>query len=299
DFGAIELAGLHSIERSKVVDVDFAIDLWRVILRTAFPEQFCFGAFAFGEDDEFAADPLLLGLPGDLLLQLHQVTLAGFDGASWELRVECMGLRAFFVGVVEDSEPVELRFVDELLQKIKVRGGLAGKADDEGGAQCDPGNSGPGFFDGLEEDFSSGAALHALEHIRRGMLQRYIEVFADVVVLRDGFEQAASDAIRIGVKEPEPTKAFDLCDGLEKLREAILEAKVFAVAGGVLADERDLLHSGGDKTLCLRYDRFKATRAKLAAKIRNDTEGAWVVAAFGDFDVRRGATGGDQPRRVF
>src|SRR4051812_33225785 len=109
-----------------------------------------------------------------------------------------MGLGAFFVGVVEDAEPVELCVSDELLQNVKVRGGLAGEADDKGGAEGDAGNGGADFLDGLEEDFGSGSALHALEDIGRGVLERNVEVLADVVVLRDCLKELAGNAVRVG-----------------------------------------------------------------------------------------------------
>ena len=55
-----------------------------------------------------------------------------------------------------------------------------------------------------------------------------------------GFEQAGGDLVGVGVEEAEPAEAFELGEGVEQLREAVSEAEVFAVAGGVLADEGDL-----------------------------------------------------------
>ena len=77
------------------------------------------------------------------------------------------------------------------------------------------------------------------------MLQGHVEIFADVVVLRDGVEQLAGDAIGIGVEEAEPAQAFDLGERVEQRGEAVFEAEVFAVAGGVLADEGDFARRRG------------------------------------------------------
>src|SRR5205085_9108268 len=61
-------------------------------------------------------------------------------------------------------------------------------------------------------------------------------------------------------------------------RQAIPQTEVFAVAGGVLADERDLAHARARQPLRLGDHRFKAPRAEFAAKLRNDAESARVVA---------------------
>ena len=215
------------------------------------------------------------------------------------LRVERECAGAFFIGVAEDAEPVEFRLADELLQKFKVAERLAGEADDETGAQSDAGDGGANFFQGLEKDIRAGAALHALEDVGRGVLEGQIEVFADVVVPGDGFEQAAGDAVGIGVEEAEPAQAIDAGEGVEQSGEAVFEAEVFAVAGGVLADEGDLADAAGDELLGLGDDRLEAARAEFAAQVGNDAEGAGVVAALGDFDVGRGFRRGEEARGGF
>src|SRR6202043_1289113 len=91
----------------------------------------------------------------------------------------------------------------------------------------------------LQEDLRASAALHRLEHLSRGVLQGNIEILADVVVLRDGLEQAACDAIGIGVEEAQPAHAFDARKGVEQLRESVLDAEIFAIAGCVLASRTD------------------------------------------------------------
>ena len=88
DLGAVEAAGFQGGQVAEVVDVDFAVDFGGVELGTAFPEERGLFAFTFGEKDQLAADPLLLGAPGDGLLKLHEAALAGFDGAFGDLGVE-------------------------------------------------------------------------------------------------------------------------------------------------------------------------------------------------------------------
>ena len=109
----------------------------------------------------------------------------------------------------------------------------------------------------------------------------------------------AGDAVGIGVEEAQPAQAVDAGECVEQRGEAVFQAEVFAVAGGVLADERDLLHAAGDELLRFGDDGLEAARAEFAAQVGNDAEAAGVVAALGDFDVGRGARRGEKARGGF
>ena len=89
----------------------------------------------------------------------------------------------------------------------------------------------------------SSAALHALQHRGRCVLQRDVDVRADLVVGGDGLQQLAGDLVGIGVEEAHPAQLFDLRQPLQQQRQAVFQAEVFAVAGGVLSDERDLANA--------------------------------------------------------
>ncbi len=203
---------------------------------------------------------------------------------------------AFFVGVAEDTEPVEAGFFDEVFEQGEVFSGFSGKADDEAGAESDAGDGGADLGEGTQEDFGGGAALHALEDGGRGVLERQVEIFADVGVRGDGFEQASGDAVGIGVEEAEPAEAFDAGEGVEERGEAVAEAEVFAVTGGVLANEGDFADAAGNELLGFGDDGLEAAGAEFAAEVGDDTEGAGVVATLGDFDVGGGAGRGEQAR---
>src|SRR5208337_1823928 len=228
---------------AEVVDVDFAVNLWCVKLGAAFPEQRGLFAFAFGQQDHLAADPLLLGALADGLLELHQAALAGLDGALVELAFEREGGGAFFVGVAEYAQPVESCLLDELLQEFKVAERFSREADDETGAEGDAGNGGANLLQCLQENIRTRPALHRLEYSGRCVLKRDVEVFADVFVAGDGVEELAGDAVGVGVEEAEPAESVDAGECVEERGEAVLDAKIFAVACGVLADESDFLNA--------------------------------------------------------
>ena len=123
------------------------------------------------------------------------------------------------------------------------------------------------------------------------MLQRHVEILADVIVLGDGREQAPCDAVGVGIEEAQPAQAFNPRERVEQQGEAVLDAEIFAVAGGVLADEGEFADAGGYKLAGFGDHGIKSSRAKLAAQVGNDAEAARMVAALGDFDVGRGARG--------
>jgi hypothetical protein len=128
------------------------------------------------------------------------------------------------------------------------------------------------------------------------VLQGYVEVLADVVVAGDGLQQAIGDAVGVGIEEAQPAQAVDAGESVEQVGETVFQAKVFAVAGGVLADEGNFLDAAGDELLRLGDDRLEAAGTEFAAQVGDDAETARVVAALGDLDVGRGLRGGQVTR---
>ncbi len=59
----------------------------------------------------------------------------------------------------------------------------------------------------------------------------------------DRVQQALRDLVWICVQKPHPAQVFDACEFLQQQRQAVLQSKIFAVAGRVLADQRDLAHA--------------------------------------------------------
>src|SRR5579872_6063425 len=131
------------------------------------------------------------------------------------------------------------------------------------------------------------------------MLQGDVDIGADFVVSRDGFEQAPRNFIGIRVQETNPAQRLDASQFFEQEREAVLEAEIFSVAGRVLSDERNLTDPGARQALGLGNHRFKATRAELAAQLWNDAEAARMIATLRNFDVGGVARRGQNTRRGF
>ena len=114
----------------------------------------------------------------------------------------------------------------------------------------------------------------------------------------DCFEQTAGYFVGIGVEEANPLQALDAAQLFQQQCQAIFQAEIFAIARCVLADERDFAHAGLRQSLGFGDDGLEAPRAKLTAKLRNDAEGAGMVATLGDFDISRIAGRGQDSRRA-
>src|SRR5213080_899520 len=109
------------------------------------------------------------------------------------------------------------------------------------------------------------------------MLQRNVNVRANLFVGGDGFQQLAGDLVGIGVKEAYPAQVFNLRQTLQQRCQAVLETQVFAITGGVLADQGNFAHAIGSQPLGLGNYRLKMPRAELPAKLRNDAETTRMV----------------------
>src|SRR3954467_14969670 len=86
---------------------------------------------------------------------------------------------------------------------------------------------------------------------------------------------------------------------LKQQREAIFQSEVFAVAGGVLANEGELAPSRFDQALCFGDHRLEMSGTELATQLRDDAEAARMIAAFRDLDVGRVPGRGQDARRCF
>src|SRR6266576_1060291 len=83
------------------------------------------------------------------------------------------------------------------------------------------------------------------------------------------------------------------------MRERIRLAQVFAVARRILRDQNQFLYAFFSELMRFGDDRTKAPAAKMAAHLRNETEGAGTVAAFGNLDERVVTGRGEHARSRF
>ena len=128
--------------------------------------------------------------------------------------------------------------------------------------------------------------LHPLQHVVRRVLQRQVDVLADLVALRHRVERRVVDRRRVEVEQADPLEAVDRVQLAEQTAERAALLAVDAVEGSVLRDEQQLLDAARCERARLVDDRIRRAAAVRAAQRRDDAERALVVAAFGDLHVR-------------
>src|SRR5262249_22956788 len=202
---------------------------------------------------------------------------------------------AVFIRVAEDTQPVKASEPYKVAELLEICFGFAGKSDDKRGTQRKAGNGGAHFLNRAQENLGVRTSLHSLQDRRGGVLQGDIDVRANLLVACDGLKQLRRDLVRIGIKKAYPLEVIDLCQPLEQGRKTILQPKIFAIASGVLPDQRDLAHTPMREVPALGDNRCKMAGAKFAAKLRNNAERTWVITALRNFDIRRSSPRSKQP----
>ena len=124
------------------------------------------------------------------------------------------------------------------------------------------------------------------------MLERDVEVGED-----EPFGHQRDDVVhvRVGVDVVQPHPGAELAELAREvghvgadflaLPRPRLVADVDAIGARVLADDQQLLRAGGDELLGLAQDRVGAAADEVAAQVRDDAEGAAVIAALGDLQI--------------
>ena len=229
----------------------------------------------------------------------HGFVPTGFAGHVMDVSVHVVSAGALFFGVIEDASAFEFAVLDEVHEFVEVGIGLTGEADDEGGADGDAGDASADAFEKVANVSTIGLTAHEGEHVVADMLERHIDVAGDFWAFGDGLDEVVAPVGGMGVEQADPEVAFDFVESADKGREGFALGGVYAAAGfgavfgpfihaevgGILGDEIDFFDAGGDEVACLFDDAVLRTAAVAATDLRDDAEGAGVVAAFGDFDV--------------
>ena len=250
-------------------------------------------------------------IAGDSLLQCHQLVPAGFLHLGQDLVGHLGATRAVLSRVAENTEAFELGLLDKLAELGDVGVGFAGEADDESSADRDARDAGADALDQVANVVAACLALHAAEHVVADVLERNVDVAGDLRALRDRADELIAPMRRMRVEQADPEIALDGVQFTEKggergtagrvdggARVRALFLGVHAEEGRILGDQVDLLDAFLHEAAGFLHDAVDRAAAMPAADLRDDAEGAWVVAAFGDLDVRKMIRGEAEARRV-
>ena len=105
--------------------------------------------------------------------------------------------------ILEKAASVQLSASEEPFKKLDVLVRLAGKADDERAAHRVAAAGGE-FCDKCVNTFAVDAPVHPLQHLVAVMLQRYVEIAADLGMRVDEIEQLVRDLFGIEIEQSYP-----------------------------------------------------------------------------------------------
>ena len=129
--------------------------------------------------------------------------------------------------------------------------------------------------------------VHAAQHGIMRVLQRQVDVLADLRLAGDRLDELVAEVLRVAVERAHPLELRHLDDLAQELCKLRLAVEVAAVLRRVLGDQHDFAHAVLRQVADLIADVLDAAAAVVAADVRDGAEGAAVVAALRNLDVSR------------
>jgi hypothetical protein len=120
---------------------------------------------------------------------------------------------------------IDLGLLDEVVQPLERRLGLARVADQHRRAQVDVVLLGPQRSTSVAHDLLGVAAAHALQDVGVDVLQRHVEVRGDLRLAGDLQQQPVGDRGRERVVQADPPQPVDLAQPVEQRLEAGLRSR--------------------------------------------------------------------------
>ena len=198
-----------------------------------------------------------------------------------------VGRRALLARIREDADLVEAHLLDEVAQRVVLGIRLAREADDERRADRHAGDALAQLLDQRAHLLLCVGAAHAAQHGVVRMLQRQVDVLADLRLARNRLDELVAEVLRVAVERADPLELRHLDDLAQELRKLRRTVEVAAVLRRVLGDQDDFAHAVLRQVAHLVADVLDAAAAVVAADVRDGAEGAAVVAALCDLDISR------------
>src|SRR5699024_11157838 len=133
--------------------------------------------------------------------------------------------------------------------------------------------------------FAVDAPVHPLQHLVAVMLQRYVEIAADLGMRVDEIEQLVRDLFGIEIEQSYPLDR-QLAQLFEQIDQTVFTVKIFAVTADVLRDDDQFFDRMlRRQSLCLFDDALDRARSVPAAYRRYRAICTSVAAPFRYFEV--------------
>ena len=128
--------------------------------------------------------------------------------------------------------------------------------------------------------------VHGLQNSVTAVLDGNVEIRKHMPAVPDRIEKIIRYLIRIEVENPQPVQPFQSVEFLNKIGKHQPSGKIDAIAGTVLRDQGDFLHSAFDQCPGLFDNLLHFPRDEGSPDQRNRAVAAAVVAAVRDAKIR-------------
>ena len=163
-------------------------------------------------------------------------------------------VRSFFLAVGKGAHALEACPARELQQFGESLVGLARMSHHERRAQMDAGQLVAKALDEVVGFSLRDGAPHGFEDGVGDVLQRHVEVAADVGVTLHHSQQFPREISGICVVETYPFHPFDVGHSVDEFGDGATTVKVYAVVGQLLGDDVELAHATGHQLAHLIED---------------------------------------------
>mmetsp|Transcript_21549 Transcript_21549/g.51418 ORF Transcript_21549/g.51418 Transcript_21549/m.51418 type:complete len:364 (+) Transcript_21549:465-1556(+) len=267
---------------------DHRVDVRGVPLRP--PEQLAVLREAIDQDIDLLPDERPREAAADLLLHGYELVAARGPRLGIDLVGELGRRGAVLLRVDKGAHPLEAEAPDKVHQVPVLLVCLAREAGDEGRAHGEPRDAAAQFVEEVLRVLP-WRAVHREQHEVVDVLERHVDVLADLGVGGDLIDERLGEVGRVRVQNAYPAEALDGAEVPQQLGEAVPLPRVHPILVCVLGDEVQFLRAGVDQALRLPQDVGVALGAEAAAESGDRAEGARVVAALRDTQVRGVARG--------
>ena len=199
-------------------------------------------------------------------------------------------IRTLLLAIGESSEPFEACLTAEVQQLLKLLLSFSRMPDYHSGTKRDAGHAGPEFGHQMSCPGPVDMTAHIGEHNVGDMLQRDVEMLANLGVDSHLLEHVIRKICRIRIMNADPFDAGDVRQAAYKLCQTPLFVEIYTVVGGILGNEHQLLDAPfGQVGSLLHYFLHRHGDVRPANK-RYGTIGATAVTTFRNLEISRTRT---------
>ena len=130
------------------------------------------------------------------------------------------------------------------------------------------------------------------------MLDRQVEITADLFLRADRLDELRIDLLRIAVENADPVQLFDLTELTKKQVQRLLPVEIETVERRLLRDQNKFGHPVAGKAFRLGDQLFFRNTSVMSADLRDNAVGTVLITPLRDLQVRIMTSGRDHSLRL-